>query len=87
MSVQNCGKNPMVKRDRPFGPMLFYCETLRRGGSRKQIADTIQSRFSRDDERMTYRHIEVDILVQRNAIDFEQASQIAVRSRSGRKAC
>lgn len=33
------------------------CETLRRGGSQEQIADTIQARFSRDDERMTYRHI------------------------------
>jgi hypothetical protein len=33
------------------------CETLRRGGSSKQISDTIQSRFSRDDERMTYLHI------------------------------
>lgn len=33
------------------------CETLRRGGSSKQIADTIQARFSRDDERMTYLHI------------------------------
>lgn len=33
------------------------CETLRRGGGRKQIADAIQSRFSRDDKRMTYGHI------------------------------
>jgi hypothetical protein len=122
-------QNPMVKRDRPFAPMLFYrkelmaaaillsgsvggcaqslpdqsavvtfnravtqhiqeysefgfseaeiyltvlsnipdevvyqfgdrtCETVRRGGSQEQIADTIEARFSRDDERMTYRHI------------------------------
>lgn len=33
------------------------CETLRRGGSSKQISDTIQSQFSRDDQRMTYLHI------------------------------
>lgn len=33
------------------------CETLRRGGSQKQITDTIQAQFSRDDERMTYGHI------------------------------
>lgn len=33
------------------------CETLRRGGSSQQIVDTIQSRFTRDDERMTYMHI------------------------------
>lgn len=33
------------------------CETLRRGGSSKQIVDTIQSRFTHDDERMTYMHI------------------------------
>lgn len=43
-------------------PMVYEfgertCETLRRGGSSKQIADTIQTLFSRDDERMTYRHI------------------------------
>jgi hypothetical protein len=33
------------------------CETLRRGGSSEQIADTIQAQFSRDDERMTYMYI------------------------------
>ncbi len=33
------------------------CETLRRGGSSKQIADTIQARFPRDEERMVYMHI------------------------------
>ncbi len=33
------------------------CETLRRGGSREQVADAIQSRFSRDDQRRTYLHI------------------------------
>ncbi|MDX2241648.1 MAG: hypothetical protein NW224_13270 [Leptolyngbyaceae cyanobacterium bins.302] len=33
------------------------CEMFRRGSSRKQIADTIQSQFSRADERGTYMHI------------------------------
>lgn len=33
------------------------CETLRRGGSQKQIEDTIKARFSRDDERIIYGHI------------------------------
>ncbi len=33
------------------------CETRRRGGSSKQIIDIIQSRFDRDDERMTYLYI------------------------------
>lgn len=122
-------QNPMVKRDRPFAPMLFYrqapmaaailllgsvggcaqslpdpsavvmfnravtqhiqdhsefgfseaeiyltmlsnipdeavyqfgdrtCETLRRGGSQKQITDAIEAQFSRDDERRIYGRI------------------------------
>lgn len=45
------------KRSSGMGGRDRTCETLRRGGSSKQISDTIQSRFSRDDQRLTYLHV------------------------------